>query len=314
MVSFYVNAGIGLMVVLVIVMVYYANRTAPNPGACNASVKCPDTWRNLDGSFIEDVVKKCVGGQFVTPGVGPGKCTNPCSSGQTPCWDAKTQQGICYPGVSITCPCSSDADCGGATQGSCSANRTCVCKPGWSGLSCEVKGGMPCSPTVGCGPNGTCVTSGSPPASYCVCKPGWVDNVASGRPCSACAAGWGPPIGSPDYAPANYCSGVFYSGITVPVPVGLPLNPPQAGHVVECGSNANLDLKCKNFFGPTFSATGATDSGVCDNCQGEGDYAVGCTGNNGFWASPTFDATNYNPWAFSGCKMALPKGFVLPLA
>ena len=296
---------VGVLVILIVLIIYYANRTTIPPNHCVETVKCKDVWVDSEsGTTIDGVVKRCINGEYVSPGYGPDQCTDPCGPGRTACWDAKNKQGVCYPGVGFACPCLDDKDCNGPNQGSC-VNNACVCKPGWSGPTCGVKsGGAPCSDSKTCGPNGTCVDN------VCVCKTGWDDNIASGVPCSICAPNWGPSVGDLNYPPAAYCSGNLYTGITVPVPVG---HSDGAGSVTECGSNANLDLKCKAAFGPSFGATGATDTGICSNCSLGGSYVAGCTSPSGIWASPTFNAAKYNPWAYSSCQIDLPDGFVMPL-
>jgi len=310
--SLLVGIGIVLLIIGIIAYNFYQSKSpTPTPGdRCVATTTCQDKWYDYDsGQEIAGVKSVCVGGQIQKPYFGPGKCANPCGPDRTPCWDDVKKIGVCYPGANAICPCNDDNDCGGASQGSCNeSTRKCECKTGWSGAACETKSSIcDAKDPMACG-HGTCVNGA------CVCDDGWADYVVGGvrKPCSICKDGRGPP---------GNCKLVKYPGVAVPVPIGSI--DPKTGQLVKCFSpDQNPNDICHYFYPGTtvvqISPPVGNSTAMCANGSGfscpahpQADtQAMACAGPNGIWASPSFDAANYQWWKPTNCKLTLPDGFV----
>ncbi len=320
MVSTAAKLGIAATLVLVFVMVYYASKAqGGGDGSCTGTTACPDKWYQTIGPDSGDEIPAYVmcgdDGKVVPGGIGPGKCQNPCPADQTPCWDDAAKIGRCMPGVGIVCPCG-PGSCG---NGKCDTTGKCVCDPGWAGPACDVKQSA-CDATAPspCGPRGKCV------GGYCVCDDGWVDNIPAKLPCSMCAPGRGPAPGSA-YDPKTYCTAVQYPnapGRTVLVPPRLGTPGPSGGPPRPCYSGVDFSNICV-MFGPNAAPAAQVITGpnpgnapndFCESCPNMGgaeSSAPGCMGNNGIWASPSFNPATYKWWdGGADCTLKYPAGFV----
>jgi hypothetical protein len=331
MVSAKVILGVAsaVVVALVIVIIVYSNKTPFKP-ECQGNIACPDTWVDEKGVPIKNVTRYCnPDGTIRQPNVGPGKCANPCTTGEVACWDSKAAIGRCIAGTN--CPtCFSDTDCGGDEKpphGSCMnagdpAKSYCRCNLPWNGATCQSSG---CKSAADCGKNGTCVQG------VCACKQGWA-TPPNGDPCSVCAddlAGgnaWGPP-GSCIFR--RYTTTQDRNGLKGAV---LPLATNSSSCSWVADSQPVADLMCKAEFGSGASSPldGSPAAGnyfcdgsggtynACTYCGGLGDgHQPLCWVPGGYYSSAPNPPGPYQPCDVQAktpttCGAPKPPGYVGP--
>jgi hypothetical protein len=301
-----VYVGVGLIVALTMVIVWFASRPSGQQGTCLEDTPCADKWVGSDNKPILNAMQVCDPFTLAvaTPNIGPGQCANPCQAGETACWSTAQNVGTCIKGDS--CPCQGDADCGGAGQGKC-VNSACVCVPPWIGAHCESK---TCVPGQTCGPHGDCDPAD---VNKCKCATGWA-TPPGGPPCSVCDDKWGPP---------GKCTGIAF-----PNKLGfvLAMSKTDANCVNSDTHSRNwVTAQCVTEFGEgSTAADGSTGDGFCHYSDGNPCCSSRCGGGgcnsnlplcippNGFWADPKFspDSSTWQPCAPAyGCSANRPLGF-----